>query len=251
MGFPAAKIEGVYRNNIEEVLKFFESKHPNSYKIYNLCIESDKNYDITKFHSVSIFALFTSNSMKFTEFIKLFFHFCFLFIRLQRVGRYPFSDHNPPTIKLIQDFCKDVHEWLEEDKDHVAAVHCKAGKGRTGESTHFSTFPSLILSSSIFRFTLWSRLFKYAHFLISNPHTGTMICCYMLYSGHCSSASNALSSYAEKRTHDNKGVTIPSQRRYVEYYARLLNSPRKYEPVPLKVWIISRLWQDYHFLCNW
>lgn len=67
--------------------------------------------------------------------------------------------------------------------------------------------------------------------------TGTMICCYMLYNGDFSNANDALNFYGQARTHDHKGVTIPSQRRYVEYFARLINSQKltTYEPVPLKV----------------
>lgn len=132
MGFPATKIEGVYRNHIDVVVKFFEEKHSNCYKIYNLC--SERGYDPTKFQSVSV----ERDESKFVKLVSifgiLFNEFPFSSIDItQRVATYPFPDHNPPNIELIQAFCKDVQKWLSEDKNHVAAIHCKAGKGRTGK----------------------------------------------------------------------------------------------------------------------
>lgn len=35
-----------------------------------------------------------------------------------------FDDHNPPTLELLDDICKDVAEWLDFDQRNVAALHC-------------------------------------------------------------------------------------------------------------------------------
>ena len=96
MGYPSTSFEGVYRNRMKDVQRFFQKRHFNRYKVYNLC--SERMYDASKFEGM--------------------------------VVRVPFNDHEPCPFPRILPFCKDVHAWLSEHPQNVVAIHCKAGKGK-------------------------------------------------------------------------------------------------------------------------
>ena len=161
MGFPAQGREAFYRNPLSVVKRFFDERHLDHYRIYNLCVEPERQYDPSLFYG--------------------------------RVASYPFADHQAPPFPLLEAFSEDAHKWLSADKDNIVVTHCKAGKGRTG----------------------------------------VMICAYLLYSKACTTADEALNFYGEKRTSNGKGVTIPSQRRYIHYFAKYLaeKDEKPYQPL--------------------
>jgi phosphatidylinositol-3,4,5-trisphosphate 3-phosphatase/dual-specificity protein phosphatase PTEN len=164
MGYPSEGAEGVYRNPLSEVQRFLDKYHPHKYMVYNLCAE--RVYVSTKFN--------------------------------MRVRVFPFMDHNAPPLHQIPEMCYSLHLFLSQDEEHVAAIHCKAGKGRTG----------------------------------------LLICCYLMHCGRFSTAKEAMEYYGKERTRDGKGVTIPSQIRYIEYYEQLLEAPFKPRMIPsLPLWI--------------
>ena len=152
MGFPSEGFEARYRNSITDVQVFFHKFHQKSYQIYNLC--SERKYKHGFFDKGSV------------------------------IERFAFDDHNPPPFDIIFEFCKSCFEYLDSDTKRVAAIHCKAGKGRTG----------------------------------------VMICCFLVFQGYHQQADNstnpnrfqiknakdAMIYYGRIRTKDGKGVTIPS-----------------------------------------
>ena len=60
-----------------------------------------------------------------------------------------------------------------------------------------------------------------------------MICAYLLSSGAFKSLKEVLNFYAGKRTLDSNGVTIPSQRRYVDYFSTKISRGLEYSPIKL------------------
>jgi phosphatidylinositol-3,4,5-trisphosphate 3-phosphatase/dual-specificity protein phosphatase PTEN len=52
--------------------------------------------------------------------------------------------------------------------------------------------------------------------------TGTVICCYLLFSGRFDNVEDAFDYYSKKRFNAGEGVTQPSQKRYVYYFYQLL-----------------------------
>ncbi|KAF2283600.1 hypothetical protein GH714_012142 [Hevea brasiliensis] len=148
MSFPAERMRAMYRNPLWQVKSVLDMRHPEHYKVYNLCIE--ESYDPAHFHG--------------------------------RVETYPFDDNHVPPLEMVKQFCESViHGYYKTLKYCGCALH---GKGRTG----------------------------------------LMVCAYLVYSGM--TAEEALQLYANKRTTNNEGVSIPSQRRYVGYWASVLSFPK-------------------------
>ena len=165
MGMPSSHLEGLYRNPMEEVQRFLNTRHTAHYKVYNLCEE--RNYPNNSFYKQAIF---------------------------------PFKDHEAPPLNLMKSFCEDAKKFLDEDKKNIVAVHCKAGKGRTG----------------------------------------TMICCLLLYMNTFDKAAECLQYYGMMRAENGKGVTIPSQIRYVYYFEQILKEKMPH-PIEFKKKIITKI----------
>jgi len=94
----------------------------------------------------------------------------------------PFPDHHPPPLTRLFQIVQTTDNWIRADKRNVCVIHCVGGKGRTG----------------------------------------TVISACLFFSGKYSTINDAIEHFARQRSAAGRGVTQPSQRRYIQYFAKVL-----------------------------
>eukprot|EP00440_Ansanella_granifera_P064104 gb/GFBE01069496.1/.p1 GENE.gb/GFBE01069496.1/~~gb/GFBE01069496.1/.p1 ORF type:complete len:518 (+),score=60.43 gb/GFBE01069496.1/:1-1554(+) len=160
MGFPSRGAGTCFRNPQSEVGRFLRWAHGDKhFRIYNLCAE--KSYRDNGFTDETV--------------------------------SFPCADHCPPDFRNVLRFCQDAEAWLKGDDDNVVAIHCKAGKGRSG----------------------------------------TMLSALLVYAGAAASAQEALRWFGTIRGGTRSGVTIPSQIRWVAMFENWLRGQAQLSSNPV------------------
>eukprot|EP01133_Synstelium_polycarpum_P013343 gene13343-15695_t len=136
-------IETSYRNSRVDVRRFLDTYHADKYLVLNL---TETDYDAS--------------------------YFC------GRVHHLGFPDHHPPSLGLLLYSVQIVHNWLSQDPENIIAIHCAAGRGRSG----------------------------------------TLICSYLVSTmEYEDKVADVLNLFAQQRSSIGEGITVPSQQRYVHY----------------------------------
>ncbi|XP_018116244.1 putative tyrosine-protein phosphatase auxilin isoform X2 [Xenopus laevis] len=93
MSFPAEGVELGFRNHIEDVRSFLDSKHLEHYTVFNL---SQKSYRSAKFHN--------------------------------RVSECSWPVKQAPSLHNLFAVCKNMHNWLQQNPKNVCVIHCMDGR---------------------------------------------------------------------------------------------------------------------------
>ncbi|XP_077189559.1 auxilin isoform X4 [Paroedura picta] len=93
MSFPAEGVELGFRNHIEDVRTFLDSRHPDHYTVFNL---SPKSYRSARFHN--------------------------------RVSECSWPVRQAPSLHNLYAVCKNMHNWLQQNPKNVCVIHCMDGR---------------------------------------------------------------------------------------------------------------------------
>lgn len=119
-----------------------------------------------------------------------------------QVLEYKFPGHPAPPLGLLFKICTSVESWLDADDKNVAAIHCLTGKGRTA----------------------------------------TLMACILTWLGEFDSPMQALQYVAQRKNTAVDYLTIPSQRRYIQYFSNLLDGVKpNSEPLLLRRVLINSI----------
>ncbi|XP_015685825.2 putative tyrosine-protein phosphatase auxilin, partial [Protobothrops mucrosquamatus] len=89
MSFPGEGVELGFRNHIDDVRTFLDSRHPDHYTVFNL---SPKSYRTARFHN--------------------------------RVSECSWPIRQAPSLHNLYAVCKNMHNWLQQNPKNVCVIHC-------------------------------------------------------------------------------------------------------------------------------
>lgn len=118
MAYPENAKTNFWRNHRPKIVEFFKKKHNGKVKIYNLCIEKGFRIDdgYQKDFECNAYEDFRSKDVT------------------SCLCEFPCLDHEPHKFSSMFEFDIDSSLYLSTSpsNNNAIAVHCKAGKGRTG-----------------------------------------------------------------------------------------------------------------------
>uniref|UniRef100_A0A8B9LT88 Transmembrane phosphatase with tensin homology n=1 Tax=Astyanax mexicanus TaxID=7994 RepID=A0A8B9LT88_ASTMX len=112
MSFPSSGKQALYRNPIKEVARFLDTKHPDHYRVYNLC--SQKGYDPLLFH-YRVQRVMIDDHNVFQMFVLCLFYCLLIYYVLIFYQLFPDTENNAVVISLQEGpvVCGDVKVMFE------------------------------------------------------------------------------------------------------------------------------------------
>ncbi|XP_062854110.1 putative tyrosine-protein phosphatase auxilin isoform X2 [Trichomycterus rosablanca] len=97
MSYPAEAVELGYRNHVEDIRSFLDSRHADHYTVFNL---SQRNYRGAKFSN--------------------------------RVSECNWPSRQAPSLHNLFAVCKNMHNWLKQNPKNVCVITCSDSRGPAG-----------------------------------------------------------------------------------------------------------------------